>query len=126
MELSLIRQESLSLSRFRTAATYRTGNGILCYLFQTNTADSTHFRTKITAEERFAQSDAFEDLGTTVRTDGRDTHLRHYLEKTFFDGLDVVGLSGGIVFLNLTMFHKVVQNGKYHIRTQRGCTIAKQ
>ena len=124
MELSLILQESLFC--FYTTAIYRTGYSILCYLFKTYTANRAHFRTKITAEERFAQSDTFEDLGTTVRTDGRDTHLRHNFEKTFFDGLDVVGLSGGIVFLNLTMFHKVVQNGKNHIRTQCGCTITKQ
>ena len=100
------------------------GYGISGDLLQTNTADGTNFCAEVSLQQTLTESDTLKDLRTAIRADGRDTHLGHDLEQTFLNGLDVVGFRGGIVFLDLMTFHEVVQDGKRHIRTQCGSTIA--
>ena len=119
-ELSLILQQCLLFGSLMQT------DGIAGDLLQTDTADGTRLSAEVTSQQVFAQSDALENLRTTIRADGRDTHLRHDLLQAFVDGLDIVLLSRSIFLLNLTALHQIVEDGEGHVRTQRTCTIAQQ
>lgn len=45
---------------------------------------------KTTRDHLVRQTDHFEDLRATVTVNGRDAHLGHHLEQTFFERMDVV------------------------------------
>ena len=65
-------------------------NRIAGDLLQTYTTNGAYLCAEVTAQQVFAQSDALEDLRTTIGADGRDTHLRHDLLQTLIHSLDVV------------------------------------
>ena len=96
------------------------------YLLQSDAANGTYLRTKVTAQQVLAESDALKDLGTTIRANGRDAHLRHDLLQALIHRLDVVRLRCCIILLNLSTFHQVIKDGKDHVRTQRRGPVAQQ
>lgn len=63
---------------------------IIGNLLQTDTADSACLCPEIRAQQALTQSYALEYFCATIASDCRDSHLRHYLEETFFHGFDVV------------------------------------
>ena len=92
-------------------------------------SDTTHSRNRcseVVLQQALRQTDALEDLCTTIRPDGRNTHLSHNLEETLLHSLDIVGLCSGIVFLNLMTLYEVVEDSECHIRTDSRCTISQE
>ena len=120
MELSLIGQSHDTMTR--TMSCLRISSN----LFKSDAPNGAHLRSKIGFQQRFRQSYTFKDLCSSITADGRNAHLRHNLEQSLLHCLDVVGLSSGVVFLDLTTLDEVVQNGKCHIGTQCRSTIAQQ
>ena len=101
-------------------------DGVAGDLFQPDAANGTHLRTEVPPQHLISDADALEDLRTAIASDGRDAHLRHDLLQTLIYGLDIVAFCCGILLLNLSLLHQVVENGESHIRTQGACTISKQ
>ena len=95
-------------------------------LLQADAADSAYLGTEIAAQQVFTQSDALEDLGSTIRTDRRDTHLTHNLLQALIHSLDVVGLCRGVLLLNLSFLYQIIEDGECHIWTECTGTIAQQ
>ena len=120
MELPLIGQSHDTMTR--TVSCLRISSN----LFKSDATNGAHLRSEISLQQRFRQSYTFENLCSSITADGRNAHLRHNLEQSFLHCLDVVGLSCGVVFLDLTTLDEVVQNGKCHIGTQCRSTIAQQ
>ena len=101
-------------------------NGIVGDGLQTYTADGAVVCAEIGLQERLRQADGLENLGAAVAADGRDAHLGHNLEKAFLDGLDIVGLGGGIVFLYLALLDEVVEDGIGHVGAEGRRTISQK
>ena len=101
-------------------------NCIPGYLLESYATDGAHLSAEILAQKVFAQSDALENLGTTIRTDGRDAHLRHYLLQSLIHSLDVVALGSGIILLYAMGLNEVVEHSKSHVRTQGTGSVAQQ
>ena len=95
-------------------------------LLQANTSDSAYLCAEIAAQQVLTQTDALENLSSTIRADGRYSHLRHNLLQTFIYRLDVMSFSRRILLLNLAALHQIVEDSEGHIRTQGTCTIAQQ
>ena len=93
---------------------------------ESDAADAARVGAEVSLQQTLRQTDGLEDLGTTVRTDGGDTHLGHDLEQAFLHGLDIVGLGSGVVLLYLALLHQVVEDGVGHVRTESGSTVAQQ
>ena len=123
-ELSVVGEKTVV--RCRLECFVMQTNGISGNLFQTNTTNRADFCSKVSFQETFAETDAFEYLCTTIGTDGRYTHLTHNLLQAFIDSLDVVTLGCGIFLLNFVALYEVVQYGKGHIWTECRCTITQQ
>ena len=90
-------------------------------------ADTTNYRrvgAEVGLQQTFRQSYGLENLRATVRAYRRDSHLGHNLEQTLLQGVDIVGLGGSVVFLNLTPLDEVVEDGVGHVGAQCRCTIA--
>ena len=85
---------------------------------QADTADGAHLCTEVSLQETLAQTDALENLRTTIATDGRDTHLSHNLKQALLHSLDVVLLGCMVVLLNLASLHEVVEYGVGQVRTE--------
>ena len=95
-------------------------------LLQAYTTNGAHLCSEVPSQQIFAQSDALENLRTTIAADGADTHLRHNFLQSLIHSLDVVGFSRRVVLLNLAAFHQIIENGKRHVRTQCAGTITQQ
>ena len=93
-------------------------DGITSDGLEFDTADGAHLSSEIALQEALAQTDAFEDLGTTIASDGRDTHLSHDLEQALLHSLDVVLLGCMIILLNLSLLYEVVEDGVCQIWTE--------
>ena len=102
------------------------GLGICGNLLESGASDGADLGAKIGAQQLFAEAHTLENLGTAVAADGTDTHLGHDLKKTFADRFDIILLCSGVIFLNLALFDKVVQDGEYHIRAKGRCAVAQQ
>ena len=74
-----------------------TGDGL-----ESDTADGAQFCSEVALQKALAQTDALEDLGTTIASDGRDTHLSHNLEQALLHSLDVVLLGCMVILPNLS------------------------
>ena len=90
-----------------------TGDGL-----KSDTADGAHLCSEVALQEALAQTDALEDLGTTVTADGRDTHLSHNLEQALLHSLDIVLLGCMIILLNLSLLYEVVEDGVCQVWTE--------
>ena len=119
-ELPLILQRSLLLSLLLQP------HLVACNLPKAYAPDGADLSAEVSAQQVFAQANALENLCTAIAADGRDAHLRHDFLQALVHGLDIVGLSSGIVFLNLPTPDEVVENSKRHIGTQRTGTIAQE
>ena len=93
-------------------------DGITGYGLQTDTADGAHLCAEVVFQETLRQADALEYLGTTIATDGRDTHLRHNLEQAFLHSLDIVLLGCMVILLNLASLYEVVEYGVGQVWTE--------
>ena len=115
VELSHVWQEVefLGLECLVVQADGITGDGL-----KSDTADSAHLCSEVALQEALAQTDALEDLGTTVTADGRDTHLSHNLEQALLHSLDIVLLGCMIILLNLSLLYEVVEDGVCQVWTE--------
>ena len=88
----------------------------------TETADGA---AEILIDEFTRQANGLEDLGTGVRRDGRDPHLRHDLQDTLARRLDVVGdRLDWIVHLASTLGNKILNRFKGEVRVDRSSAVA--
>ena len=90
-----------------------TGDGL-----ESDTADGAHLCSEVALQEALAQTDALEDLGTTIASDGRNTHLSHNLEQALLHSLDVVLLGCMVILLNLSLLYQVVEDGVCQVWTE--------
>ena len=90
---------------------------VSCYLLQSNASNGAHLRTEIPTQQVLAKSDTLENLCTSIRANGRDTHLRHNLLQTLIHCPYIVRLSSGIFLLYLSPLYQIIKNGKCHIWT---------
>ena len=90
-----------------------TGDGL-----ESDTADGAHLCSEVALQEALAQTDALKDLGTTIASDGRDTHLSHNLEQALLHSLDVVLLGCMVILLNLSLLYEVVEDGVCQVWTE--------
>ena len=89
------------------------GDGLKTY-----TADGAYLGAEIVLQQTLAQTDALEDFGTTIASDGRDTHLSHNLEQALLHSLDVVLLGCMVILLNLSLLYQVVEDGVCQVWTE--------
>ena len=73
---------------------------------------------EVALQEALAQTDALENLGTTIASDGRNTHLSHNLEQALLHSLDIVLLGCMIILLNLSLLYEVVEDGICQVWTE--------
>ena len=99
---------------------------VLCYVCQSDTAYGACFRAEVLAQEWFTQSYALKDLGSTIRADGADAHLRHNLEESLAHCLYIVLLGCFVVLLYFTPLDQVVQYGKRHVGADGACSITQE
>ena len=59
-------KESLVLQEALLFGSLMQGDSIACNLLQTNTSDGAHLCTEVAAQQVFAQTDALENLGSTI------------------------------------------------------------
>ena len=90
-----------------------TGDGL-----ESDTADGAHLCSEVALQQALAQTDALKDLGTTIASDGRDTHLSHNLEQALLHSLDVVLLGCMVILLNLSLLYQVVEDGVCQVWTE--------
>ena len=98
-KLTLVLQQCLLLGSLMQT------DSIAGNLLQAHTADGAHLGAEVAMQQVFAQSDALEDLGSTIRADGRDTHLTHNLLQALVHRFDIVLLGSSILLLNLMFLH---------------------
>ena len=124
VELSEVGQE-IHIGILRECLVVQT-NGIPCDNLQSDTTHSRNARAEVVLQQALRQTDALEDLCTTIRPDGRNTHLSHNLEETLLHSLDIVGLCSRVILLNLMTLYEVVEDGECHIWTDSRCTISQE
>ena len=76
MELSEVRQECC-VCVVMSIGCLMQHDGVFGYLLQSDTANGADFCTEVSLQQTLRETDALEDLRTTITADGRDTHLRH-------------------------------------------------
>ena len=80
---------------------------------------------KVLVDKLTRQSHRFKNLRAAITLIGGNTHLRHYLEQPFGDGLDVFFLGFFGIDSRQVILH-VVQRFQCEIRMHRRCAVAAE
>ena len=99
---------------------------VLCNPGQGDAADSGGRRTEILPEEVGSESYAFEYLRTAIGAYRADTHLAEYLLQTLVNRLDVVFPCSLEIELEISLLHKVVDDGERHVGVDRTGSVPEQ
>ena len=123
-EETCVVQEAVELLRLESLVVQT--DGIAGDVTKTDTADGRVLRTEVLLQHFLGHTDSLEYLRSTIRTDGRDTHLGHDLLQTLVYSLDVVLLCRSVLLLHLVLLHEVVDDGEGHVRVDGRSTVAQQ
>ena len=116
MELSEIRQEIRFSLLGESSIVHNhciSGNRL-----QTYTSNRRDLRSEIGFEQTLRQTYRLEYLRPTIRTNGRDTHLRHDFQQSLLHRLDIIGFGSIIILLHFLTLHQIIEYGKYHVGTK--------
>ncbi len=101
-----------------------------CEHVEADPAEAADGAREVLVDDGAAQADRLEDLGACVRGDGADAHLRHHLQHTAAEGLDVVavqaGDGGGRVQAVLAGCGHVFDGGQGQVRVDGVGAVAQQ
>ena len=99
---------------------------IFCNVFQGNTADTADRTGEVFVDDILGDTDSLENLGTLIRLDRGDTHLRCDFYDTGNNGVVVILNGCVVIFLDHALFNQLMDRIECQIRVDCAGTVAEQ
>ena len=99
---------------------------VFCNVFQCNTADTADRTSEVFVDYILRDTDSFEDLGTLIRLDRGDTHLRCDFYDAGNDCVVVIFNGCVVIFLDHALFDQLMDRVECQIRVDCAGTVAEQ